>query len=276
MSKLFKGVKKGIKKVFGAIKKIYKKITSTTIGKILLAAAAIYVGGVALGKWGAQGPLKFLAPAGNAPVAAGSSAVGGVQTAAIPGATVGSGGASLTGTNVAIGATGEVGAVGTITGEVIGGTTGAVAGAGAEAGAVAGALGSSVPEIASVGGSLQAAAPLVTTGTQTAAGLNLGAAGTTTVGGNVLGQSLFGNILAGASKGLSWAAANPVPAAMIAGGVSSAFKKDPMEDQRKYEKELLGQAYDNDALRKISIFGKTADDQGIGRNFMQMYGGTAT
>ena len=252
MSKLFKGLKKGVKKVFGAIKKIYKKITSTTIGKILLAAAAIYVGGVALGKWGAQGPLKFLAPAGNAPVAAGSSAVGGVQTAAIPGATVGSGGASLTGTNVA------------------------VAGAGAEAGAVAGALGSSVPEIASVGGSLQAAAPLVTTGTQTAAGLNLGAAGTTTVGGNVLGQSLFGNILAGASKGLSWAAANPVPAAMIAGGVSSAFKKDPMEDQRKYEKELLGQAYDNDALRKISIFGKTADDQGIGRNFMQMYGGTAT
>jgi hypothetical protein len=51
MSKLFKGIKKAVKKVFKGIKKIFKKITSSTLGKVLLGAAAIWLGGAAFGLW---------------------------------------------------------------------------------------------------------------------------------------------------------------------------------------------------------------------------------
>ena len=37
---------------------MFKKIASSAIGKIILIAAAIYTGGVALGHWGASGPLS--------------------------------------------------------------------------------------------------------------------------------------------------------------------------------------------------------------------------
>jgi hypothetical protein len=51
MSKLVKGIGKAIKGLVKGVKKIFKKITSSTIGKVLLGAALIYFGGAAFGAW---------------------------------------------------------------------------------------------------------------------------------------------------------------------------------------------------------------------------------
>tara|TARA_Y100000310_G_scaffold304012_1_gene342796 strand:+ start:1048 stop:1707 length:660 start_codon:yes stop_codon:yes gene_type:complete len=44
-------VKKAVSSIWKGIKTVFKKITSSTIGKVLLAAAAIYLGGAAFGMW---------------------------------------------------------------------------------------------------------------------------------------------------------------------------------------------------------------------------------
>lgn len=49
------GLVKGVKKVFKAIGNGIKKLASSTLGKILLGAAAIFTGGFALGAFGAMG-----------------------------------------------------------------------------------------------------------------------------------------------------------------------------------------------------------------------------
>lgn len=61
-SKIWKGIKsagksivKGVKKVFKATKKIWDKFRKSTIGKVIMVAAAVYFGGVALGAWGGSG-----------------------------------------------------------------------------------------------------------------------------------------------------------------------------------------------------------------------------
>ncbi len=58
-SKVWKGIKKGVKKVFKGIKKVVskawkevKRFAKSDLGKIVIAAAAIYFGGQALGYWG--------------------------------------------------------------------------------------------------------------------------------------------------------------------------------------------------------------------------------
>ena len=48
MSKLLKGIAKGVRSIGRGLKKVFKKITSSTIGKVLLFAAAVYVGGLAI------------------------------------------------------------------------------------------------------------------------------------------------------------------------------------------------------------------------------------
>lgn len=51
MSKVVKAVKKGIKKIAKGIKTGFKSITKSTLGKVLLFAAAVYLGGAAFGMW---------------------------------------------------------------------------------------------------------------------------------------------------------------------------------------------------------------------------------
>ena len=53
--KIVKGIGKAVGKVFKSIKKAWKQVTSSTVGKIALAAAAIYFGGAAMGAWGSPG-----------------------------------------------------------------------------------------------------------------------------------------------------------------------------------------------------------------------------
>jgi hypothetical protein len=56
--KITKGVTKVFKKVGGVVKKVataVKKFSKSKLGKVLIAAAAIYFGGAALGQWSAPG-----------------------------------------------------------------------------------------------------------------------------------------------------------------------------------------------------------------------------
>lgn len=52
IGKVFKAVGKVVKKVGQALKSGFKKLTSSTLGKVLLAVAAIYVGGALYGMYG--------------------------------------------------------------------------------------------------------------------------------------------------------------------------------------------------------------------------------
>ena len=261
MSKLFKKLKKGVSKLWKGVKKIFKKITSSTLGKILLAAAAIYVGGVMLGSWGGTGPLSFLSPATPAGVVAPGSVT--IPTTGLGG---GAGAGAAAGGEVVIGAEAATAAGG----GAIGGEAVSVANIAAESAASsfgAGAAGSAVnlaPTIASA-----------STGLAPGAVANAGFASTVGSASTLAGAAaptLFQSIIAGVGKVGGWAAANPVPAAMMASGLASGLKKDPNESAFKYREKLLGKAYDNDELRKISIYGKTGDEQSI----LQPYGGTPT
>lgn len=264
MSKLFKKIKKGVSKLWKGVKKVFKKITSSKLGKVLLAAAAIYVGGVMLGSWGGSGPLSFLSPAGSGAATA---------TTAVPGATVGGTTAGATGTNVTIGAGGAIAETGAVTGATVGGTQGATI-AGGAGGAVTGATGATgvssvgtgvigAAETAAatggtVGGVSSISAPLVS-----AEGLSLGSGlSSATIGGNVVAgapQTLFQSIVSGAKSVGGWANRNPFAASMAMSGVAKALAKDPSEEQYKYRQKLLGESFDNDKLREISIFGRTGD-----------------
>ncbi len=55
--KIVKGIGKAIKGIVGGVKKVFKKITSSKIGKAILIGATIYLGGAALGAWKAVGPF---------------------------------------------------------------------------------------------------------------------------------------------------------------------------------------------------------------------------
>ena len=98
MSKVAKGVVKVMKKIVKGVKKVFKKVWESPIGKIIVIAAAIYTGGLALGAWGAAGA----AGAGTAGSTVGSlAAAETVGTAAATGAmsgTVAATGGAVAGT----------------------------------------------------------------------------------------------------------------------------------------------------------------------------------
>ena len=89
MSKIIKGLKKIEKKIFKFTKKVFKKVASSTIGKVILAAVAIYTGGVLLGAWGSGGPLSglFGAWGGGAAATTAATASTGTTVAAAEGLT---------------------------------------------------------------------------------------------------------------------------------------------------------------------------------------------
>lgn len=68
MSKIVKTFKKIGKKIVRGLKKAWKTVTKSTLGKVLLFAATIYLGGAALGAW-------------NSPFASINGALAGGQTA---------------------------------------------------------------------------------------------------------------------------------------------------------------------------------------------------
>ena len=103
MSGIIKGIKKVVskanrirKKITSGVKKIFKKIASSAIGKIVLAAIVIYTGGVLMGAWGSAGPMSgmFGAWGGGAGAATTTAATTGATTGATTAAAGGVSGSS--------------------------------------------------------------------------------------------------------------------------------------------------------------------------------------
>jgi len=71
------------KNILSGINKVFKSVISSDLGKIVIAAAVIYTGGVLLGTWGATGPLSGMYGAwggGAAAVTTGTSEALGATT----------------------------------------------------------------------------------------------------------------------------------------------------------------------------------------------------
>jgi len=75
MSKIVKAVKKGIKKIAKGIRTGFRSIRKSTIGKVLMFAAAVYLGGAAFGAW--QSPFASINGAFVQGAAQGAGAAGG-------------------------------------------------------------------------------------------------------------------------------------------------------------------------------------------------------
>jgi len=257
MSGLIKSVGRAVKKVVSGVKKVFKKIASSKIGKVILIAAAIYLGGAALGAWqspfasingaftSAGSQASQMAAANNA-VATGSfgvptaSASTGLNAAALPGGTTGGAGFSVGGTTSTVAAP----ATGTGAGFSAGGVNSTVASSGATTGTASAAT----PGLIS-GGANPAAAQVAS-----------GSAGT-----GVTGSSVPSEILSGATKNTAentvqrmmsstadilkkpfadgnflgadgWVARNPVPAMLATNAVAGALTPDGIDLQREQDR----------------------------------------
>ncbi len=78
---IVKGIAKAVKNVVKGVKTVFKKVTSTTVGKVLLAGAAGWLGGAALGMWNSP-----FASINGALTSAGSQAAAGNAAAPLTGA----------------------------------------------------------------------------------------------------------------------------------------------------------------------------------------------
>lgn len=110
---LLKSITKAVSGIFKSVKKVFKSITKSSLGKVLLVAAAVYLGGAYLGAWG--GPSWMPTMAGGAG-AAGAEAAG--AAAGASGAAGTSGAAELLAAGeagVTAGGTAATGAAGTTT-----------------------------------------------------------------------------------------------------------------------------------------------------------------
>ena len=88
-SKVWKGIRKGVKNVFKGVKKVVskawkevKRFAKSDLGKVVIAAAAIYFGGQALGYWG-EGAAQAAATTGEL---AASTVPGSLEGVALSGA----------------------------------------------------------------------------------------------------------------------------------------------------------------------------------------------
>jgi hypothetical protein len=147
MSKVAKGIGKAVSGVARGVKKVFNKVVGSKLGKIVLIAAAIYFGGVALGAWGgpvagAGAPVVTATPAWTAAGAELTAA----ETAAIAAEGAAAGAAGATVESAALGGTTGSAPVTTANPSwVAPGETGAVGGTGASSTSLVDPLSSSTP-----------------------------------------------------------------------------------------------------------------------------------
>ncbi|PCJ39202.1 MAG: hypothetical protein COA71_14430 [SAR86 cluster bacterium] len=87
MSKILKGIGGAVKNIFKGVKKVFKKVVGSKLGKIALAALVVYTGGVGFGLWGQQGVFSGMHGAflpGGAAAGAGPGVAEGVIGAQTP------------------------------------------------------------------------------------------------------------------------------------------------------------------------------------------------
>jgi hypothetical protein len=215
IGKAIKGIVKGVAKVFKAVVSGVKKLFSSTFGKVLLVAAAVFFGGAALGFWASP----FSATAATAGAGVGAETAAGMVTGAEATGGALAGGEIASG--MAAGAAEASGAVGSVVGNVAGVNAGS---------AITSAMANSA-----------GLAPVVTAGIDSGgtilAGMNTAGSLLTTP--FATGIDAVGSALGGVS---SWMEAHPVLTKIGGNILSSMFSEDPYEsaaDARiKYEKWL--------------------------------------
>ena len=234
MSKVFKGVKKAVKKVVKGVKKVFKKVWESPLGKILLIAAAIYTGGVALGAWGGPGWMSAIAPAAQTGGAAAGGAAAGTAGAIAPVSAaqmLTAPGLTYTGAGITGGAP-----------AAIGGGAG-VAGGGAAVGGGAAAGGGLV-----AGAAPAAAAPASVSGMMSAPGLTAGYSGAGIGAGKTAGGIV--EMVRGLGR---FANQYPMPAAMAVSGLASALSPSEAEEQGKYDERLRRERDRNLLIGNVGI-----------------------
>jgi len=228
MSKVVRSIGRAVKKVAKGIGKAFKKVVSSKFGKILMVAAAIYLGGAALGMW-------------NSPFASVNGALAGGGTAATPGAAAagaapGVGATAAEGvaatTQAVEGAVGAAGAGTTAAGETATQLTAAAQGAGAAAPAAAtapagtGLINANLAPVVEMG----TAAPAADIARYAATAGSAGAAGGAAAGGWLSNPLVQYGLIQGAM-----------------GGLQGAFSPDPVEVARKqaqWQMEFLAPNFD--------------------------------
>jgi len=96
MSKLVKGLKKIRKKIIKGLKTGFRSITKSTIGKVLMFAATVYLGGAALGAWNSPfSSINGALAGGQAAAGAGAEVAAGAEAAAAVAPTTGQVGSML-------------------------------------------------------------------------------------------------------------------------------------------------------------------------------------
>jgi hypothetical protein len=217
MSGVVKGIKKVGKGIVKGVKKVFNAITSTTFGKIVLAAIVIYFGGAALGQWASGTAIDGVLVPAAAEAGAGTAAAGAVGEGTLA-------------------AGGTVGEFGTVGGAVTGTQTGV-------AGATPAFSGTGVGGFGTVGGAVPAAqtgiAGIAPAYTGTAGGFGAIAP----AGGGWLSGS---GLVVDAIKGIgAFAEANPIASAMGISALGSALSPTEAEGQMDLEKWRSNQVHKN-------------------------------
>lgn len=202
------------KKSWNSTKKVFKKLTSTTIGKVILVAAAIWLGGAALGAWNSG-----IGAVDGALVAGGSGAGGAGGLAGGAGEAIGT---SAAASNAAAAASIPTGA------EIITVTAPAATGGGGTA------LAGGVASAALPGATTRPTQLPANTPTPEAAStkdmIAHGAQGTETKG-------LISKLMNPVQKLATWGADNPLPAMMLVNGVGSAMSPDAIDLAKEQEEQ---------------------------------------
>ncbi len=237
MSGVAKGIGKGLKKLWKGVTKVFKKVWDSKIGRVVLIAAAIFVGGAYLGMWqpglfgggglgtaaSAGGQTAALA-AGTQPVAAGAAAAEATGAAAKIGAVAG--------------AAPDYSAI-TAAAQQAGGGAAAVAPGTAAATEAAGtAVASTAPDYAALTAGLS--------DTKTAVGI----------------VERIKGLASGVSKFIG---KNPELSLMGAAAAAGALSPDPAEQERKFQNRLRQRRERNLDTSNISLSGLPSSNQPLAR-----------
>lgn len=201
---LFKKFFKGVKKIFKGVGKAFKKVAKSKLGKIVLAAAAIYIGGAMLGAWGGPSWLPTLGKAAAPEVASTAQAATAAGEAAGAGMESALSGEALSGIGAA-----EADA--------------AITSSGLEAAATDSALNAGIADVAA----------------QEAAAASANGGLLTQVGSGVAEKGVLGKVGSVAKEGFTWMGDNPIPTLMMGNMVQGFMQPDPYKEfvkQQEWER----------------------------------------
>lgn len=243
MSKAVKSVGRAVSKVVKGVTNAVKKVAKSKLGRVLIAAAAIYFGGAALmGAMGTSGAAAAGGLSGLSGAAANISAAW--SSLGTAGSALMSGNLSGAGSAVASGFTGTAAGAGSALATSMGGAGGLSATAGGTTGLTAGAGGTGLTAGSAATGGVGSQLAAINTGVGAGAGAGAGAA----AGGGSIAQGLIGAAKINAATQL------------VGGVVQGAGQQKALEDERAFAEQ---QRAAQEARYRASVdeFSRSANSQ---------------